>query len=474
MPIFDLVRKRPDHVLCIDDQGHKIFNRELLAAAERVKDRIGRQLVFVLCKNRPGSLMTYLASLMGGAVPLLLDGDIAPELLEKLYDNYRPAAIGVPEEVLPLYRKLLPVPAQTEKLYDTQLLLLQSPGPALHPDLCLLLTTSGSTGSPKLVRISRDNLVSNAAAICEYLEINSDERPITTLPMHYSYGMSVINSHVYAGATILLTQYTLMEQAFWDRLEGEKASSLAGVPYTYQMLKRLDLTGRALPALKTLTQAGGKLPESLQKYFGSWCQETGRRFFVMYGQTEASPRMGYLPPEHVTDKAGSMGIAIPGGHFQLSGEDGRIISDAFDTGQLIYQGPNVSMGYAEKSDDLIRGDENGGILKTGDMAYRDQEGFYYITGRMRRFIKLLGKRISLDETESLLQSAFPDLTCACVGRDDHLSIYISGVHVVTEQMVTDYLVRTLHLPGAMVKIRQIPEIPRTASGKKDYQHLLQM
>ena len=195
MPIFDLVRKCPDHMLCIDDQGHKIFNRELLAAVERVKDRIGRQLVFVLCKNRPGSLMTYLASLMGGAVPLLLDGDIAPELLEKLYDTYRPAAIGAPEEVLPLYRKLLPVPAQTEKLYDTQLLLLQSPGPALHPDLCLLLTTSGSTGSPKLVRQSYGNIQANAQAIAQYLELDAGERPVTSLPMNYTYGLSVIHSH---------------------------------------------------------------------------------------------------------------------------------------------------------------------------------------------------------------------------------------------------------------------------------------
>jgi acyl-CoA synthetase (AMP-forming)/AMP-acid ligase II len=252
---------------------------------------------------------------------------------------------------------------------------------SLHPDLALLLTTSGSTGSPKLVRISYQNLMCNSNSIVEYLKINEKERPITTLPMNYSYGLSIINSHLVAGSTILLTSKSIDEKEFWDFLKNERATSISGVPYTYEMLKRLKFLRMTFPYLNTLTQAGGKLNADLNFEFAKFCEQTNKRFFIMYGQTEATARMSYLPPEYTISKIGSMGIPIPGGQFILTDEKGKELEGDNVVGELVYKGRNVSMGYAITCEDLAKGDENNGILKTGDLAKRDKDNFYYIVGR---------------------------------------------------------------------------------------------
>ncbi|MFQ8823505.1 MAG: AMP-binding protein [[Ruminococcus] lactaris] len=217
----------------------------------------------------------------------------------------------------------------------------------LYEELALLLTTSGSTGSRSFVRLSYKNLSSNAASIASYLELTRSERPVTTLPMNYTYGLSVINSHALAGAAVLLTEKTVFDREFWEFASAEKATSLAGVPYTYEMLKKLKFMEMELPNLKTMTQAGGKLSVSLHREFAEYAAGHGKRFIVMYGQTEATARMGYLPAGEALNRCGSMGIAIPGGKFRLTGEDGREIKEAGTTGELVYEGKNVMLGYAK-------------------------------------------------------------------------------------------------------------------------------
>jgi acyl-CoA synthetase (AMP-forming)/AMP-acid ligase II len=327
----------------------------------------------------------------------------------------------------------------------------------LFTDLALLLTTSGSTGSPKLVRLSYANLLSNALSIAEYLSINENERPITTLPMHYSFGLSVINSHLLKGATLLLTDKSLMEKDFWSLLKKEQATSLSGVPYTYEMLKRLRFFRMDLPSLRTLTQAGGKLNIELTKEFAEYAQNADKRFFVMYGQTEATARMSYLPYEQSLSKSGSIGIAIPGGAFTLLEE----------SGELIYQGQNVSLGYAESAEDLAKGDENKGILYTGDLAKRDNDGYYYIIGRKKRFIKLFGNRINLDETESVLKTRYVD--CACVGTDDKMIVYTTEQGKEAE--IKQFISAQLHLNPNAFEVRPIDAIPKNSSGKTIYSEL---
>ena len=345
MELFALSDREPGRLLAVTDADEHLSCGDLSAASEALARAIGGHvLVFLLCENTSGTLLGYLGCLRCGAVPLLLDAHIAPGLLKGLAETYCPAFYYAPCDLPKETRAVLPQAAPVLELHGSLLLSGSVEGPAIHPDLALLLTTSGSTGSPKLVRLSGKNLDANARSIAEYLNLGEDERPITTLPMSYSYGMSIVNSHLLVGAPLLLTRHSVMERSFWDRVDREGATSLAGVPYTYQMFHRLGLISMNLPRLRTLTQAGGKLSLELHREFAAWAMGTGRQFFVMYGQTEAAPRMGYLPANRAVEKCGSMGVPIPGGSFWLEDADGAEIKAPDATGELVYRGDNVAMG----------------------------------------------------------------------------------------------------------------------------------
>jgi acyl-coenzyme A synthetase/AMP-(fatty) acid ligase len=258
-----------------------------------------------------------------------------------------------------------------------------------------------------------------------------------------------------------------MEKDFWTFLEDEKATSLSGVPYTYEMLKRLRFFRMGLPSLRTLTQAGGKLNTELCREFAEYAQVTGKQFVVMYGQTEATARMSYLPPEQALSKAGSIGVAIPGGRFSLVDENRQLIETGGQTGELVYQGPNVSLGYAESAEDLAKGDENKGVLYTGDLAQRDNDGYYYIVGRKKRFIKLFGNRISLDETEGMLKSMYGD--CACTGTDDKMTVYITEKGKEAE--IKQFISMKTNIHFSAFEVRHIASIPKNSYGKTSYTEL---
>lgn len=472
MELFHMPERRPEELLAVADGGIKVSYGGLFAAGEGLA-RAGcrRELVFVLCENTAGTLLGYLGCLLCGAVPLLLDAHIAPGLLRGLIEKYCPAFFLAPRDLPTQTRAQLPQTAPALELGDCALLSGGGRGPALHPELALLLTTSGSTGSPKLVRLSRKNLQSNAQAIAEYLALTPEERPLAALPMSYSYGMSIVNSHAQAGAALLLTRRGVLERGFWDRAAGEGATSLAGVPYTYQMFRRLGLASMELPRLRYLTQAGGRLPPELHRELAAWAAETGRRFYVMYGQTEAGPRMGYLPPERALEKCGAIGIPIPGGRFWLEDGDGQVEDGPEAPGELVYQGENVAMGYAEGPEDLGRGDGWGGVLRTGDLARRDADGIYYIVGRKKRFVKIYGSRVSLDEAERLLSARFPEAEFACVGRDDLLSIYVSAPGGGAAAEAADYLAGQTRLPRGAFRVCPVEAIPKTQAGKTCYARL---
>ena len=220
-----------------------------------------------------------------------------------------------------------------------------------------------------------------------------------------SFGISILNSHLVSGATILLTDKSIAQKEFWNFIKQEKATSLSGVPYTFEMLKRLRFFRMDLPSIKTITQAGGKLRADLVKEYIDGAIATNKQFIVMYGQTEATARMSYLPWEVASEKYASIGVAIPGGVFELQDENLKVITCCDVDGELVYRGANVSMGYAETQSDLTKGDENNGILYTGDIARRDADGYYYITGRMKRFVKVFGNRVNLDAIEQILKSS---------------------------------------------------------------------
>lgn len=408
----------------ITDDGTRLTYGELAErVAARAKELQKGVLQFCLCRNLIESVVAYLACLEAGAPVVLLDATKDPETIENLWKIYKPGATKC------------------------------------HPDLALCMTTSGSTGSPKLVRLTKHNILANAESIAEYLHIDENERPITMLPMYYSYGLSIINSHLIKGATILLTDKTYAQREFWNFLRENEATSMAGVPYTWEMLRRFRFFRMDLPSVKTLTQAGGKLNAEIAKEYIQWAKSQRKRFIVMYGQTEATARMSYLPWEKAEEKYASIGVAIPGGEFSLA-----------EDGELIYKGENVSMGYAECANDLLKGDENHGILHTGDMARVDEDGYYYIIGRKKRFVKIWGNRCNLDQIEQLVKPIIT--TCACAGVDDHITVYVTKDGL--EKDIKDLLAAKTGLNPIAFAVKVIESIPVKDSGKIDYQLLQQM
>lgn len=455
-----------DRTVAIDSTGRLMTYGDMYEWADEIGDIVPkRSLVFSFCHNVVGSVAGYFGFLCNEIVPVLLDRHIEKELALNLIKVYQPDFLYVPieqredfgnfETVLESYEYCL-----LKTNFDVK--------HEMYPELGLLLTTSGSTGSPKFVRQSYTNIQANAESIVEYLQIDETERPITTLPMNYTYGLSIVNSHLLVGATILMTDYTLMEKRFWEFFRENEATSFGGVPYTYEMLKKLRFFRMDLPSLRYMTQAGGKLSPELHKEFAEYAVEYGKKMIVMYGQTEATARMAYLPAERSLEKYGSMGIAIPGGKFTLVDVEGQAIIEPDVTGELIYEGPNVTLGYAECLEDLQKGDERQGKLVTGDMAKMDADGFFYIVGRKKRFLKIYGNRVNLDEVERMLKSNFEAYDFACGGVDDQLYAFVTTEEEEVKAKVKKFLAEKTGLNHKAFTVQSIDQIPKNEAGKTLY------
>lgn len=452
-----------------DEAGAELTYEQLMESGRMIFSAIGRRcLVFSFCENSVGSVVGYTAFVNNGIVPVLLNSHMDRELAGELITRYKPSYLWAPvvqatdfeqyqaEMILEMFGYML-----MRIFFDVEY--------PLHKNLCLLLTTSGSTGSPKFVRQSYTNVLENARSIVEYLQLNETERPITTLPMNYTYGLSIINSHFLVGATLLLTDKGLMQKEFWNFFKGQEATSFGGVPYIYEMLDRLRFYTMDLPSLRYFTQAGGKLTPELHRKFAENAQEKGTKFIVMYGQCEATARMGYLPAEKSLEKCGSMGIAIPRGKFHLIDVNGQDVTEPHVTGELVYEGANVTLGYAECGEDLIKGDERGGILKTGDMAQFDEDGYYYIVGRKKRFLKIYGNRVNLDEIDRLVKAHFDNIDCASAGVDDHMYLFVTDETIAED--VKSFVVHKTGLNPVAFKTIVIEEIPKNDAGKTLYRDL---
>lgn len=336
----------------------------------------------------------------------------------------------------------------------------------LHPDLALLLSTSGSTGSPKLVRLSAANLLANAESIAEYLQIDDTDCAATTLPMSYCYGLSVVHSHLLRGAALILTDLSVIDDAFWELFGRYRGTSFAGVPYTFELLDRIGFDTMSLPHLRYITQAGGRLEPDRVRRFATLGQRQGWHLFVMYGATEATARMAYLPPELAGTRAEAIGRAIPGGRLwidpgaseatgnQHGASDGEI-------GELVYQGPNVMMGYARSAADLSAA-PGADELRTGDLARRGADGLFEVVGRANRFAKLFGLRIDLQRVEAALRER--GIAALCATDDDILVTATTHDAQAVRVAVTEIT----GLPAGSVRAVSVDELPMLASGKPDY------
>ena len=409
----------------------------------------GRKLVLVETRNTLASLQAYLGALAAGHVVLPVPHGRDHSAL---ISTYRPDVI---------------VDADGRIDHRTR-----RPSHRLHPDLTLLASTSGSTGSPKLVRLSAGNLRSNAASIVEYLGIVETDRAVTTLPLSYCYGASVVHSHLSVGAALILTDRSVIDEGFWGLVRRHGATSFAGVPYTFELLDRAGFAEMDLPDLRCVTQAGGRLePESVRRYADLGARR-GFEFVVMYGATEATARMAYLPPERALAQPEAIGRAIPGGSFELAPLDALIEGPAGtdpDIGELVYTGPNVMMGYAESAADLAAGSTIE-ALHTGDVARHLGDGIYQVIGRLSRFAKLYGLRVDLQRVESAVSA--PGAPAMCAESDGRL--VVAAVGSAGAAAAADLRRRTALAAGLStdaVRAVCLPELPVLPSGKPDYAHL---
>ena len=327
----------------------------------------------------------------------------------------------------------------------------------LHPELALLLSTSGSTGSPKLVRLSRDNVLANARSIADYLHLTDEDRAITSLPLHYCYGLSVLTSHLASGASVVLTDLSVADECFWELALRTRTTSLAGVPYTFDLLESSGFADRELPDLRYVTQAGGRMHPDQVRRFADLGRRRGFDLFVMYGQTEATARMAYLPPYLAASRPDAIGVPVPGGDFRLEPVEGDL---ADGLGELVYTGPNVMMGYAERPADLARGPELG-ELRTGDLARLGDDGLWELHGRLDRHAKIFGLRIDLDRVEARLGSP-----AAVVAVGDVLHVFVDRPRA--RRAARSEVAAATGLPPGAVRVHVLEALPTTDRGKTDY------
>jgi len=470
----------PSDAIAVVDRaaGERLSYAELVGRGRAIAAAIGppKQLVFVVARNDAASVATYWGALDGGHAVALLDGHAADTVTAALVDTYQPAWLAGPADLAErMSEQGTEIEASREVAGQTLVRTATGAPAALHPDLGLLLTTSGTTGSRKLVRLRVDSVEANARSIAACLSLHAGERPLGLLPIHYSFGLSVVNSHWLVGATVVLSGASVFQQSLWWTFEEEGCSSLAGVPYTYEMLERIRFRDIPLPSLRSLQQAGGALDRRLAAIYRDHMAVRGGRFYMMYGQTEATARIAVMPPDRLSDKLGSAGLPIPGGRLRVevdatggqagTGADNVTGEGASAVGELVYEGPNVMLGYATSAADLALGDELGGVLRTGDLGYLDAEGFAYLVGRSKRIAKLFGHRVNLDEVEALVREAGP---AAVVGAPDAIWAFCAfGTQEELDQQARRLALR-LRLHHSAFHFRRVGSIPTTASGKIDY------
>jgi len=419
-----------------------------------------RTLLFILSENTIGSVAGYSAALESKIVPLLLNAGTEKQLLNHLITTYQPEFIWLPEKQKEQF--------EYEIVFTSNDYVLVKTGyttPQLHDELALLLPTSGSTGSPKLVRHSYGNIIANAKNVSQVFEIQATDRAMAILPMHYTMGLSVITSYLYSGATVLLYDGSLTDPQFWKFIKDSKATSFTGVPFSFEILAKLRFLRMDLPDLKIITQGGGKLSDALFVDFAEQAAKSNKKFIATYGQTEGTARMAYLAPEFALTKVGSIGKAIPNGKLYLRDEAGEVITTPNTKGEMIYEGPNVTLGYATQLEDLTRGDERHGVLPTGDIAIQDADGFFYIVGRISRFLKLYGLRVSLDETEKMIREAF-QVEVMCLGTDEKMKIVVTRNDIAEELL--SFLVKKTGIHHQAFEVHFRTELPRNETGKLLY------
>ena len=421
-----------------------------------------KSLAFIICKNNLESIVSYLTFMRSECVISLLDENISEKSLHKLINNYRPEYIFLDKK-----KKInLDNYNSAYSFYNHELLISNKKYKIkLNKQLSLLISTSGSTGASKFVRQSNKNLQNNTNIICDYLSLSEKDTTITTLPMSYVYGLSIINTHLYSGSSVVLNSKSLVEKSFWKSLYDNKVTNFGGVPYTYSILERISLDKFNLKYLRYTTQAGGKLNKITAKNILNKYENLNIKLCIMYGAAEATARMSYLPFCDVKNKISSIGKPIKGGKFFIIGQNKKKITKPNIIGELYYKGKNVCLGYANNYKDLSKGDTNKGLLRTGDLAYKDKDGYYYISGRKDRYIKIYGLRVNLQELEEIILDFGVQNMCV-EEKLNKITVYVKNFK--NFNYLIKHINKETNLHPSCFKIINIKEFPLNKNLKISY------
>ncbi|MFO1049963.1 MAG: AMP-binding protein [Geminicoccaceae bacterium] len=411
----------------------------------------GRRLIAIEAALSSHAIAAYLGALLGGHAVILEPADDAPAR-QAIEERFRPDLS---------YRRI----AGRWRLAEST----AGSSEPLHPALALVLLTSGSTGQGKGVRLAGSALAANAHAIARYLELGAGDRGVLHLPLHYSYGLSVLNSHLAVGASLHLAPDSILSPGFLAGVREQRCTSFPGVPHSYDLLESIGFRDQSFPDLRFMSVAGGRMADDMVRRYHDHLAARGKRLFVMYGQTEATARIAYVPPALLGRNLDRIGVAIPGGELGLVDDEGHAVEAVETVGELVYRGPNVMMGYAAGRADLGRGPEIE-TLRTGDLAVRDAAGLYRVVGRRRRMSKIAGVRLGHDALEAALARA--GIAAAVVGDDRRLVAFHASPHAASE--VRRRLAAVSGLTGRHVEARPVAELPRLPSGKVDYRALRAM
>ena len=464
MSLFKSIQKYKNKIALISEISGPITYNQLVKETLIIKKNISKKsLTFLISHNSVASIICYVSAIRHDNTVVLIDVKTNIENIIQLFNLYKPSFIMAPKGWLKT--PLLNNCEVKESIFDYVICKTKNTKRfEINPELNLLLPTSGSMGSPKFVRLSNKNLKSNADSIIRSLNIKSKDKTITTMPFSYSFMLSIINTYLESGACIVASNYSLFEKKFWEQFKKNKITSLSGVPYIYEMFIKLGLERIYIPSLKTLTQAGGKLSDKSAKKLIEFSKTKKIKFYTMYGQTEAAPRMSLLDWTDAEKKIGSIGKAIPYTKMWLEDKKGNPIRKSNITGELVFKGKNVSLGYSNNIKDLNSKDKNKGVLKTGDLASFDKDGFFYIQGRKNRIVKIFGNRFNLDEIESKMNQQ--NIKVVCKEKNGKLIVFFEA-NISKEEVLRSITQITGQNKVAFDCVK-INKIPRTSSGKIDY------
>ena len=466
MRLFKSFNKYNKNIAIIDKEYSNLSYKQVLTETDEIKKEIkNRSLILIVSENSLGSLLAYIFCIINDHVGIIIDSKTTKQNILKIFKNYQPNYIFLSKKTKSIFKKIC---SEKHTFFDQSLMKNKiNKKKKLNKSLSLLLSTSGSMGSIKFVKLSRNNLKHNADSIISYLKINKKDSAITNLPISYSYMLSVINTHFEVGASIVISKYSLIQKEFWETLKNSKVTSFNGVPYTYEMLTRIGLKNIKIDTLKYLTHAGGKLEKDKLKEIIKFCKKNNLKFFSMYGQTEASPRISYLKPKFSEKKIGSIGKGMPGNKMYIIDNSDKKILKPFVEGEIICEGKNVFMGYSKNHNDLNKTNKENYKLKTGDLGFFDKDGFFYITSRISKIAKIFGYRVDIGALENLMSQK--GYKVACLSDNKKIFIFIEKKYNKTN--LINAISKITNLNISSFELIKLKYLPRTSNNKISYNEL---